>query len=89
MEQIALYSLAIWFAFYMLNHSELLEKVRLALFPALPSWLGKVLSCPLCFCWWITAALSLLWFGFTPTLLTAPVMTLLLDLVYLRLKGDK
>lgn len=89
METILIYSFTVWFAYYMLNHSELLQKVRVALFPALPLWLGNLLSCPLCFCWWFTSALCLFWFGFTPILLTAPVVTLFLDLAYLRLKGDK
>ena len=86
MEALLLYSTAVWFIFYMINHSELLQKVRAALFPALPKWLATLLACPICFCWWFTAALSFFWFGFTPMILTAPVVTLFLDLAYLRLK---
>lgn len=89
MEQLLFYSIAVFFLFWVINYSEILEKLRAAVFPVLPRWIGYPLSCSVCFSFWITGALCFFVSGVFPLVLTTPVCVMMLELIYLRLKGDK
>lgn len=82
MDIILVYSLIVFSAFWVVNYSALLERIRLALFPALPRWLAYSLTCPVCFCFWTTGTICFFWWGYTPLIFTAPMTMLYLDLVY-------
>lgn len=84
-DQILCISLALWFAFYIVNHAELTKPLRDAMVPIMPGWLAYAISCALCFSFWTLTVLSL-FVGFSPLLLTCPPTTLFINLLYLRLK---
>jgi len=79
---------ALWFLYFMVNHAEMFSRLRQAAMPALPKWISSMLSCAICFSFWIMAALSL-FVGWTPMLLMCPPFVLMFDLSYRRLKGDR
>lgn len=81
-----LYCTAIWFFFYLINHSLIFQKVRLAAMPALPQWMQTMISCAFCLAFWITAALSL-FTGFSAVVFAAPPCVLFADLAYRKLGG--
>lgn len=83
-----IYVLVVWFAFYIVNHSLILEKLRNAAIPALPQWLQTLVQCAICFSFWITVALSL-FTGFTMAVFAAPPCILFVDLAYRKLTEDK
>ena len=88
MMELLFWTLAIWFGYYLVNHAQMFDRLRTAAMPALPGWLRYALECAICFSFWILAALSL-FTGWTPMLLMCPPCTLIFDLVYRRLKGDR
>jgi hypothetical protein len=83
-----IYSLTVFFLFYLVNHADLFDKVRLAVIPSLPHWLSYPIQCAFCACFWIT--LSLWYFNLADLWLvfTAPPVTLLLNLIFLKLKSN-
>lgn len=85
MEAILLYCLTVFFAFFLINHADVLSKPRNALAPLVPSWMKYPLKCALCFTFWTTSALSLFW-GFTPVIFYAPPLVMFMDLIFQRLK---
>lgn len=88
LETVVLVSLAVWMAFYVVNHAEMTVRLRETALPLLPKWLAYPLTCAICFGWWVMAAFSLLT-GFTPLLLLVPPVTLLIDLAYQRLRPNE
>lgn len=81
-----LYVGSVWFFFYLINHSVIFQKLRLAAMPALPQWLQTVISCAFCLAFWVTAALSL-FAGFSVVIFAAPPCVLFTDLAYRKLGG--
>lgn len=88
-EAVLLYCLAAWFAFFLINHAEMFDKVRAAAMPALPRWISYPLACSFCFTFWTLAAFSLLAGSWTPLMLYCPPISLLIELTYQRLKAAK
>jgi hypothetical protein len=76
------YCAALFAIYYVLNHSEILAKVRAALAPAVPPWIRKLFSCSFCLSFWLTFGV----WAITPTgfgiILAAPVVVMFLSLVY-------
>lgn len=89
METLLFYSIAVFFAFWVINYSEILDQLRTAVFPILPRWLGYPLSCSVCFSFWLTGALAFFVSGVFPLIFTTPVCVMFLELSYLRLRGPK
>lgn len=85
LEAILLNSLALWGAFFLVNHAEITAKPRGAIMPILPRWLATLVSCPLCVTFWGLVAVSL-FTGFTPMILWVPQLVLFIDCAYLRLR---
>ena len=85
-ESIVKWSLGLFFAFYLLNHSELFARVRGWLFPRLWSKAVYALECALCSAFWVLLVYSL-FTGFTPLIFCVPPCCLMLNLVYLNLKS--
>jgi urea transporter len=81
-----IYVLAVWFVFYLVNHSLIFKKIRGAAMPALPNWLQTLIQCAICFTFWLTAALSL-FAGFSAVIFAAPPCVLFVDLAYRKLGG--
>lgn len=81
-----LYCAVIWFFYYLINHSLIFQKLRLAAMPALPQWLQTMISCSFCLAFWTTAALSL-FAGFSAVVFAAPPCVLFADLAYRKLGG--
>lgn len=88
LEGVALWSIGLWFAFYLVNHAELTTGIRAAVKPALPGWFVRVVTCPLCATWWTLAALSL-FLGLTPLMLWCPPVVLWAELGYQRLVSSR
>lgn len=88
LNHLLVYSLAVYFGFYVANHSEfpLAVVVRTRLIAHFPNWLAYSTECALCSTWWLTFGLAC--FGRVPPLyaVTAPVLVLFQDLVYCRLR---
>lgn len=82
---LVLYSLFMWFWFFVFNHAILLMPLTQAFKERLPGYLAYSLECPFCFTWWAGVALWSL--GLLPDawVFTAPVINLFLSLVYDRL----
>lgn len=85
LEAILTTSLALWMAFYLVNHADMFSRLRAAAMSVLPRWVAYPLSCPICFAWWVLVAACVL-AGWTPLVLWVPPVVLLLDLAYLRLR---
>ncbi len=85
LEAVLINALAIWLAFFLVNHAELTARLRAAVMPVLPRWLATLVSCPLCASFWSLVAVSL-FVGFTPMVLLVPQVVLFIDLAFLRLK---
>jgi len=79
-----LYAMAFWMGFFLLTYAEITGSIRKGIYPKLPSWLIKLVICPLCVTFWGLAAVSL-FVGYTPMMIYCPPMVLFLDLVYKRL----
>ncbi len=86
-EALVFWTLATWFAFYLVNHATLFGRVRAAVFPALPTWLANSLQCAFCMSFWILAVFTL-FVGATPMILLCPPCTLMWEMLFLRLKGQ-
>lgn len=84
-EALLFWTLSLWFAFYLVNHAELFDRLRGAVIPVLPRWLAYPLQCGACFTFWTLSALSL-FIGFTPLCVLCPPCVLMFDLIYRRLK---
>lgn len=80
-----LYCAAIWFFFYLINHSLIFQKLRLAAMPALPDWLRGMLECSFCCSFWFTCAICIFFTGFSLWIFSAPPCCLMFDLVFRRL----
>ena len=84
------YVLAIFFTFFLLNYAEVTRVPANWLKGLLGPKLGYPLSCPLCYCFWLTLVLwyfSLdmeMWW-----LMVAPVLHLFVDSCYVKLTGPK
>ncbi len=85
LETVILLSLSAWFVFYVINHATLLAAPRRVIGPILWPWLRKLLSCPICLCFWAMCALTL-FTGFVAPLLACPPLTLFCELAFQRLK---
>ena len=88
LDQLLFYSLAVYLVFHVINRSSILESTREWGRKVCPRWVGQLLSCALCFTFWI----GVLWTAWlristgdiiisVSTLLAAPVVNLVLDLV--------
>ena len=87
MERLALYSLAVFFVFYLINYSEGVSDAFKATTRGLPDWLGYPLGCAFCFAFWGTLVAFL--GGAVPDTftLTAPVVVMFIDIAYRRLQS--
>ncbi len=85
-EALFIYSLAVWFFFYVANHSDLLAKPRGWALSKLPWWLEYSVTCAICSTFWASLALFLV--GVVPLLFVfvAPPVVLGMNLTFLRLK---
>jgi len=81
------HSLGLFFAFYLLNHSDLFAPFRDWLFPKLYSKIAYAATCSLCFSWWCMVAEFLIRGIPGALVVTVPICTLFLNLAYLNLKG--
>ena len=81
-----LYVASVWFFFYLINHSLIFQKLRLAAMPVLPQWLQTMISCAFCLAFWTTIAISL-FTGFGAAVFAAPPCVLFADLTYRKLGG--
>jgi hypothetical protein len=81
-EGLAIYSLSLFFAFYVLNHSYVISDWVTSLLSEAPDWLSYLFQCPFCVTFWWTlwvAAFHLVPWFYVPT---APVVVLFLNLAY-------
>lgn len=95
LEYIILFSIAVWFMFYMINYAEITEFIRKPVFGMFSEFLLKLVQCPLCYTFWLTlmaVAFGIILFIFTGNLvilsffvmclLTSPVIVLFIDILY-------
>lgn len=84
---LAMYSLGLFFPYFLLNYAGLTAKPAAWLKATLGPRIGYPLSCAFCWAAWITAFLWVI--GIVPPLyvFAAPTIHLLLDSVYDRLSG--
>lgn len=85
MEALLIYSLGLWFFYFLLNYAEITKSPSTGLKRWMgPKW-GYPLSCAFCAAWWATLAS---WgIGLVPAyyLLTAPVIHLFIDQLFSKL----
>ena len=87
-EALLFYCLAIWFVFYVVNHSDLLAKPRSWIMPKLPWWLEYSVSCAICSTFW--TSIVMFFVGVIPLIFVfvAPPVVLGMNLAFLRLKPN-
>lgn len=83
-----IYCLQLWFAFYIVNHSPILEEQREIWFPRLGYAVCYSISCAFCFTFWSTLALQFIFPGLEAFVLAAPPIVLFINLIFERLKND-
>lgn len=83
------YSLSLWFAFYLLNYAEITARSSKWLKRRLGVKIGYPLECPFCWGWWVTLVGYILLPNWALwTCFAAPVIVLFIDLAYQRLSGN-
>ena len=82
---LVLYSLSLWFAFYLLNHAEITSFWSRALKEKLGKAWKQPLECPLCLTFWASLILIPVYGLPVYLLTTAPVLVLFVELTYERL----
>lgn len=89
MELLIVYSLCVFFGFYVANHSDLVKAPREWVYSRLPDRLRYFCECAFCTAFWLT--LPMVTLGALPfyCLFAAPPVVLLLNLSYLRLSNDQ
>ncbi len=89
-DTLIIYALSCYMVYYVVGQSDLLAAPRAWVSRKLPGWLTYPLSCSLCFSFWLTLVFGLL--GVVSidalTLLAAPVVNLVLDMVVKRLANQ-
>ena len=86
LEAIQLYSLSLFFLFYLLNYGKLLSKPRAWCAKSLPAFVRYPFSCAFCFSWWIGLMSMVLGAGNALHVVAAPVLVMFLNLAYLKLQ---
>lgn len=84
-EDIVLYSLVIWFFFWLYNHSYILEKFRDCINSKLPFLIKYGIGCSFCFTFWVTLFLFIMTGLPLIFLFVAPVINLFIELIYQKL----
>lgn len=84
-EQLVTYSLAVWFAFYLINYGTPLAAAITRLSIGLREWITHPLHCALCFTFWVTLAGLAAHRVPRSFVVTAPVVVTFIDLAYRRL----
>lgn len=80
-----IFGFSIFFFFYLINYSEIFEKLRNAIFPVIPEFLRKMLQCSFCFSFW-TMVVTSFFIGVSLLVLTIPVFTMFVDLLFKKLR---
>lgn len=80
-----IFSFSIFFFFYLINYSEIFEKLRNAAYPAIPEILRKMLQCSFCFSFWIMIGLCF-FIQASLMILIIPVFTMFVDLLFKKLR---
>lgn len=74
----ALHCLSVYFAFHLLNCSDVMEPVRVRLYPRLPHLVSYMLGCSFCLTFWVTLGVALSGRAPWGWVLAAPVVNLLI-----------
>lgn len=89
MDALLIYALELFFAFYLVNHSEVFIEVRTWLWPRLPAPVLFALGCGFCFTWWSTLALLIAGVALPASFLfAAPSLVMLLNCTFLWLNRE-
>lgn len=81
-----IYSLSVWFFFYLYNHAEITRPTRDWIVPRLPSPAAYMVQCSFCSTFYVTLVGVILVAVPTSYLLVAPVVNLFVELLYRKLK---
>jgi len=84
-DNLIVYSLSLFFVTYLINYAEIFSKIRNALFPVLPWFVLKAVSCGFCLSFWVMLV-SGFFLGHSILLLCVPVFVLFLDTIFQRLR---
>lgn len=88
LEQLIIYSLSIWFVFYLANHSDLFYPPRRWVYSKVGPFIGYLLQCALCCTFWISCALMTLKFISYKNwefCMVSPVINMFVELSYRKL----
>lgn len=82
------YSMGMFFMFYLVNHAEITDKPINWLFNKLPINIVKAFQCAFCFAWWISIPMAI--FGIINWwyIICSPVINIFTNLIFLRLCED-
>ena len=58
LEKAIIYSLTVWFFFYLWNHADITEKARKFVYARIPEFLVYLLNCSFCSSFWLTLILA-------------------------------
>ena len=82
-----IYSIFIWFFFWLYNHSYILEKLRLSLNSKLPFLINYGIGCSFCFTFWSTVFLFFMINLHWVFIFICPVINLFIELIYNKLSS--
>ena len=84
-----IWTLGLFFAFYLLNYADLTRPVSRWLHQKLPPKIGYALQCAFCWPFWVTLAGYIIYPDWSFwTILVVPVLHLFVDLAYQKLSGN-